>query len=98
MTELVGGEHRTRAQRMYDDHRAAGSAFWHELSPPEKAAWIVAAGQQARAEAAETRLAELEAAARVYFREFDHLVGEADYAERVALRNALKNQRKVNER
>lgn len=40
------------------------------------------------------RVAQLEAAARAYFREFDHLIGETDYPERVALRNALNMKTK----
>lgn len=89
---LVGGERRTRAERMYDEHRVAGSAFWRELTPQERAVWIICARQQERAEKAEARVEELMAAALVYFREFDHLVGKTDYPERAALRNTLKGE------
>lgn len=93
MTEpLVGGERRTRAERMYDEHRVSGSPFWRELAPQERALWIIVARERDRAEKAEARVEELMAAALVYFREFDHLVGKTDYPERAALRNALRDE------
>lgn len=94
MTEsLVGGERRTRAERMYDEHRVSGSAFWRELPPQERALWINFARERDRAEAAEARVRQLETAARDYVREFDYLIGPTDYPERTALRNALSEDR-----
>src|SRR3954462_10034508 len=85
MTEsLVGGERRTRAERMYDEHRVSGSAFWRELAPQERAVWIICASQQARAEAAEARVAEVETVLRDATK-FIEYPGRFDGVERLAL-------------
>lgn len=62
----------------------------HDFEPVEFVSGRDFLDVEAKYQAVEARLAELAAAARDYFREFDHLTGPTDYSERAALREALE--------
>lgn len=77
-------------ERWWRIRRTDGNVTWTDNDPTDKltAAWE---GATVRGPfVLETQGAEsVVQAARVYFREFDHLIGEGDYPERRALRDAL---------